>query len=92
PQVVHATCEDYRAGATIDYALDEQDLKQGRKIECPMLALWGDRGRSHKRQRVMETWARWATDVRGDGLDCGHFLPEEAPAQTAQALRAFLSF
>jgi haloacetate dehalogenase len=38
----------------------------------------------------METWKRWATDVRGEGLDCGHFLPEEAPAATAQALREFL--
>jgi haloacetate dehalogenase len=90
PGVVHATCEDYRAGATIDFALDEADLKHGRKIECPMLALWGDRGRPHKRQRVVETWTRWATDVRGEGLDCGHFLPEEAPTATAQALQAFL--
>jgi len=89
PQVVHATCEDYRAGATIDYALDEADLKHGHKIECPMLALWGDQGRPHKRQRVMETWTRWATDIRGEGLDCGHFLPEEAPTETAQALRTF---
>jgi haloacetate dehalogenase len=90
PATIHATCEDYRAGMTIDFALDEADLKQGRKIECPVLALWGARGRPHKRRAVMETWKRWATDVRGEGLDCGHFLPEEAPAATAQALREFL--
>jgi haloacetate dehalogenase len=91
PQVIHATCEDYRAGATVDYALDEADLKQGRKIECPVLALWGGRGRPHKRRQVIETWKRWASDVRGAGVDCGHFLPEEAPAETARALRAFLT-
>jgi haloacetate dehalogenase len=90
PQVVHATCEDYRAGATIDVALDEMDLKHGRRIECPLLALWGERGRPHKRRQVLETWKRWATDVGGDGLDCGHFLPEEAPTETARALGAFL--
>lgn len=91
PQVIHATCEDYRAGATIDYALDEADLKHGRKIECPLLALWGDRGRPHKRRQVIESWRRWAADVQGAGVDCGHFLPEEAPAETARALGAFLS-
>jgi haloacetate dehalogenase len=91
PQVIHATCEDYRAGATIDYALDEADLQLGRKIECPLLALWGDRGRPHKRRQVIETWKRWAADVQGAGVDCGHFLPEEAPAETARALGAFLS-
>jgi len=90
-QVIHATCEDYRAGATIDYALDEADLTQGRRIECPVLALWGDRGRAHKRRDVIETWKRWATDVRGEGLACGHFLPEEAPGTTARALQAFFS-
>ena len=49
PGVIHAMCEDYRAGAMIDYALDEADLKSGRKIGCPMLALWGGKGRLHKR-------------------------------------------
>jgi haloacetate dehalogenase len=40
---------------------------------------------------VIETWKRWAADVQGAGVDCGHFLPEEAPAETARALGAFLS-
>jgi haloacetate dehalogenase len=44
PEVIHATCEDYRAGATIDFDLDAADLAAGRRIECPMLALWGERG------------------------------------------------
>jgi len=90
PGVVHAMCEDYRAGATIDYALDEADLKSGRKIGCPMLALWGDKGRPHKRTQVMETWRRWAVDLRGgEGLPCGHFLAEEAPEETRAALEKF---
>jgi haloacetate dehalogenase len=90
PGVIHAMCEDYRAGATIDYALDEADLKSGRKIGCPMLALWGDKGRPHKRTQVMETWRRWAVDLRGgEGLPCGHFLAEEAPEETRAALETF---
>lgn len=90
PAVVHATCEDYRAGATIDVALDEADLQAGRRIGCPLLVLWGDRGRPHKRTDVVETWQRWAVDVRGEGLDCGHFIPEEAPDLVTGKLLAFL--
>jgi haloacetate dehalogenase len=89
PDVIHASCEDYRAGAFVDCQLDEADLKAGRKIACPVLAIWGDRGRPHKRRQVMETWQRWADDVRGEGLPCGHFLPEEAPAETRAALERF---
>lgn len=89
PDVIHASCEDYRAGAFIDCQLDEADLTRGRKIACPVLAIWGDKGRPHKRRQVMETWQRWADDVRGEGLPCGHFLPEEAPAETRAALEGF---
>ena len=91
PEVIRATCEDYRAGATIDCELDQQDLERGHRITCPLLVLWGDRGRPHKRRQVTETWARWATDVRATGLPCGHFLPEEAPAETLRELLAFFA-
>ena len=91
PEVIHASCEDYRAGAYVDCQLDEEDLKAGRKITCPVLAIWGDRGRSHKRRQVLETWRRWATDVRGEGLPCGHFLAEEAPDATRAALVRFFN-
>lgn len=86
PEVIHATCEDYRAGATIDFDLDAADLAAGRRIQCPMLALWGERG---GRRQVLETWQRWATDVRGHALECGHFLPEEAPDETLAELTGF---
>jgi haloacetate dehalogenase len=86
PGVIHATCEDYRAGATIDFDLDAADLAAGRRITCPMLALWAERGR---RRDVLETWRKWATDVRGRALACGHFLPEEAPDDTLAELTAF---
>ena len=89
PGVIHATCEDYRAGATIDCEFDLADRKAGRRIACPMLALWGEGGRPHKRTAVLEIWRDWAADVRGEGLDCGHFLPEEAPDETAERLGRF---
>jgi haloacetate dehalogenase len=88
PRVIHAICEDYRAGATIDVALDEAD--RGRNtIACPLLALWGERG-PLARTDVLDTWRTWADDVRGAALPCGHHLPEEAPRETYTALREFL--
>jgi haloacetate dehalogenase len=86
---IHASCEDYRAGATVDFALDEADLGR-RRIACPMLALWGT-GRRNRHGDVVGEWRKWADDVRGRGLDCGHFLPEEAPEDTCRELLAFLT-
>jgi len=86
---VHATCEDYRAGATIDRALDEADRAAGRKIAAPLLALWGTRGIPAKGEDPLTVWRRWADDVGGLGVDSGHFLPEEAPEATAKALMEF---
>ncbi len=89
PARVHAMCEDYRAGATIDRALDEADRAAGRKIEAPLFALWGANGIPAKGESPLDVWRRWAANVSGKGIDCGHFLPEEAPEATAEALLAF---
>jgi len=88
PDTVRATCDDYRAGAGIDSEFDASDREAGRRIEAPLLVLWGDQ-RGDRRRAMMETWERWATNVEGLGLPCGHFLPEEAPEQTLNALRTF---
>lgn len=89
PATIHATCEDYRAAATVDLAHDEADL--GRKIACPLLALWGGKGFIARQYDVLAVWRQRAEDVRGRGLPCGHFLPEEAPEETYAELRAFFS-
>jgi len=88
PETVRACCEDYRAGATIDYELDSADFGT-RKITCPMLALWGQRPRAAPRD-LLATWRDWAEDVRGGPVACGHFLAEEAPEETRRLLGAFL--
>jgi haloacetate dehalogenase len=88
PAVIHAICEDYRAGATYDRELDEAD-KGSRRIACPLLVLWGAQGPLGGLQ-PLEVWAEWADDVRGGPVPCGHHIPEEAPEETLAALRAFL--
>lgn len=91
PATVHATCEDYRAGATFDFALDEADRAAGRKIGCPVLTLWAARGELPKWYDVLAIWRDWADDVRGQAIDSGHFMAEEAPEKTARRLRTFFS-
>ncbi|HEX2051765.1 MAG TPA: alpha/beta hydrolase [Actinomycetota bacterium] len=91
PDTLHAICEDYRAGATIDFAHDEAD-RGARRVECPLLVLWGRREDLEQLYGdPLELWRTWADDVRGHGLDCAHYLAEEAPDDTAAALRAFFA-
>jgi haloacetate dehalogenase len=88
PATLHAMCEDYRAAASIDMTHDAQD--QDRKITCPLLVLWGNRGVMHRLYDVPETWRPYATNVYAKALDSGHWLPEERPAEVAAALLEFL--
>lgn len=87
PATIHASCEDYRAAVGIDLDHDRADL--GRTIACPLLALWGAKGFIGRKYDVLAVWRERAADVRGHSLPCGHFLPEEAPEETYQALLAF---
>ncbi len=87
PTTIHATCEDYRAAASIDLKHDEADMQH--KIAAPLLALWGAKGFVGRRYDVLAEWRKRALDVRGEAVPSGHFLPEEAPAETAAALLAF---
>jgi len=89
PSVIHAMCEDYRAGATFDRLLDEANKAAGRKIACPVQVLWGATSAVGAWYDPLEVWAEWVSDLRGQALDCGHYLPEERPAETLAALRGF---
>jgi haloacetate dehalogenase len=91
PARIHACCEDYRAGATLDWRYDEADLAAGRTIDIPVLALWGDAGLPAQGENPLDVWRRWAPQAQGRAIDAGHFLPEEAPEATAEALVEFLA-
>jgi len=90
PGNIHAACNDYRAGQTYDLHADEADFDAGRKIECPMLALWGDNGIPGKMESPLTVWKKWGRDVRGNAIDSGHFVAEENPEATLEALIPFL--
>ena len=89
PACLHATCEDYRAGATIDLEHDRSDLN--RKIETPLLVLWGDKGLVGRTYDVLTVWRDKADHVEGHAVPAGHFVPEEAPRETLAALKDFFA-
>jgi haloacetate dehalogenase len=89
PAAIHAMCEDYRAGASIDLEHDRSDLD--RQVTCPLLVLWGGENSIWKRFDMLGTWSQRAVNVTGEALPCGHYLAEEAPDATYARLHAFLS-
>jgi len=84
--VIQAFCEDYRAGMSTDLDFDRADRDAGRKIECPVTVIWGQRGTHSNYVDMLAVWKRWARDVSGGPIQSGHFLPEEEPEKTAKAL------
>ena len=88
PATIHATCEDYRAGATID--LEHSGEDGTRRVMCPLLVLWGERGTVGRLYDVMVIWRDHAVNVKGKALPGGHFLPEEVPDETLRELNSFL--
>jgi len=88
PATIHASCEDYRAAASIDLEHDDADASQ--RVACPMLVLWGDKGVVHRLFDPIADWRRVAIDVRGRALPSGHYLAEEAPEATLAEVLKFL--
>jgi len=89
PETIRGICEDYRAGATIDCDHDDADKEADHKIACPVLVLWGAKGRLSTWYDMASVWREWAEDVRGRPIACGHYLAEEAPEQTTAELIEF---
>jgi haloacetate dehalogenase len=93
PARIHAICEEYRAAASIDIEHDRADRDAGKRIECPVLALWGNGALATWYADAggpVGVWGKWAENVTGAALDAGHFFPEEIPEQTAEQLTQFL--
>jgi haloacetate dehalogenase len=86
---IHASCEDYRAAATIDLVHDRADREAGRRVRAPLLALWGAHGVVERCFKPLDEWRRVADDVRGHALPAGHYLPEEVPNLVAGELERF---
>jgi haloacetate dehalogenase len=95
PEHVHAICEEYRAAAGLDREHDAADMAAGRRIACPLLALWSAEGALASwyadEGGPLALWRQWCSDAQGGPVKGGHFFPEEYPGETAAALKAFFS-
>jgi haloacetate dehalogenase len=89
PETIHASCEDYRAAASIDLAHDEADMPV--KMSCPLLALWAERAPMHRLYDVAATWSERATNVTGKALPGTHYFAEEIPELVAAELKRFFT-
>ena len=89
PRTIHATCEDYRASGGIDLEHDRADRRN--KLAMPVQVLWGRRGVVGTQFDCLATWRKVARNVTGQAIDCGHFIPDEAPVETLAAIREFLA-
>ena len=88
---VAAICEDYRAATTIDLEHDRTSRAAGQKIACPLLALWGSKGKIEAWYDALEVWRRYASAaVSGGAVPSGHYLAEEAPDEVLARLGDFL--
>jgi len=88
PAMIHGSCSDYRAAASIDLEHDAADI--GTRVACPTLVLWGDKGVMAKHYDIAATWRERCADVTGAAVPGGHFFPDTAPEKTARVLLDFL--
>ena len=86
--ILHASCEDYRAGATIDLVHDRADFDAW--IQCPLLILWGAKNPAYQKQDVLSIWGEKAINVSGKAVDSGHFIAEEVPTILLEEVASFL--
>jgi haloacetate dehalogenase len=92
---IHAICEEYRAAAGIDRDHDAADRAAGRRISCPVLALWSASGPLSTWYDddggPLALWSELATNMTGAPIGGGHFFPEERPSAIASALSGFFT-
>ncbi len=94
PEAIHASCAEYRS-VVLDLEHDEAD--RGRKLDCPVLVMWGADTRKRPGWQtgatinMVQAWRNRAQHVTGTLLDCGHFIPEEKPEEFLAAFRAFIT-
>jgi haloacetate dehalogenase len=91
PGTAHGICEDYRAAAGIDLEHDRADREAGRRLQMPLLVLWGEQGVVHRCFEPLKEWKEVADDVDGGTLPCGHYIAEEAPEALLERVLPFLA-
>jgi len=93
PAIVHAMCEEYRAGGTIDLVDASADVAAARQVKCLILVLWGRGGMVGRTYDAIEEWKAVSEtgDVRGEPVDCSHYIADHAPKLLVRYLGEFFN-
>jgi haloacetate dehalogenase len=92
PEMIRGMCEDYRAAASIDLEHDRACRAAGAKVQCPLLVLWGSKGKIGQWYDAPAIWRKYCSGpVTGGAIDSGHYLAEEAPQAVLTKFRGFFS-
>jgi haloacetate dehalogenase len=86
PKTIHASCEDYRAAATIDISHDDEDNS---RLSVPIQVIWSKNGAVGKCFDPLALWQQRADHVSGEALDLTHYMAEEQPEKIAHKMRDF---
>ncbi|TEY32902.1 hypothetical protein BOTCAL_0708g00040 [Botryotinia calthae] len=88
-EAVHGMCEDYRAGASIDLEEQRRDRKEGKKIQCDVFVVWGEKGACGSEfGDVVGLWKEvCGRKVEGVAVDGGHYVPEECPEELVKLVK-----
>lgn len=92
PENIHAVCEDYRATLHVDFPMDEADFKSGKKIDCPLLVLWGEKSHVGRHSDPLAAWNQWVADpdaVTYRPIPSGHYPAEQCPDLVLAAFDGF---
>ena len=91
PDHIHAACEDYRAGASVDLEDDRASAAARSRVMCPTLLLWGTAGSLAEIADPIALWQPWCRSVTVQAIESGHFLAEENPVALLAAALPFLT-
>ncbi len=90
PEMIRGMCEDYRAAAGIDLEHDRASRAAGLKIACPLLVIWGEKGKIGRFDDPLALWGSYASGpLSGGPVDTTHYLAEEDPEAVAGWLLRF---
>ena len=89
PAMIHGSCSDYRAAASIDLEHDAADID--RKVACPTLVFYGASGVMARLFDLALEWRKRCAGVVNATLPGGHFFVDQFPAETARTLLGFLT-
>lgn len=90
PARIHAFCEDFRAGASIDRQHLDADRSEGKTLAMPTLIVAGEASFPSAGPSLINAWREWRHDVIEARVDSGLFPMEEASTETLAVLEAFL--